>query len=124
MLLDKSNYTDSVTQSPYFAGIITASMIWVTYAWATRLMNRTSGCIHLSEGDLTVGSQKRSRMRSLISPLLSLSVSVPTTSSVLLAWIREAAQSLQAMLNSSRYVLLINITLCDLPHVPSRLSKT
>ncbi|KAI1787384.1 palmitoyltransferase AKR1 [Ganoderma leucocontextum] len=39
VLLDKSNYTDSVTQSPYFAGIITGSMIWVTYAWITRLMN-------------------------------------------------------------------------------------
>ncbi|TBU59994.1 DHHC palmitoyltransferase-domain-containing protein [Dichomitus squalens] len=41
VLLDKSNYTDSVTQSPYFAGIITASMIWVAYAWVTRLMNQT-----------------------------------------------------------------------------------
>lgn len=40
VLLDKSNYTDSVTQSPYFAGIITGSMIWVTYAWVSRLMNR------------------------------------------------------------------------------------
>lgn len=42
VLLDKSNYTDSVTQSPYFAGIITASIIWVTYAWVSRLMNRKS----------------------------------------------------------------------------------
>ncbi|TFK90892.1 zf-DHHC-domain-containing protein [Polyporus arcularius HHB13444] len=41
VLLDKSNYTDSVTQSPYFAGIITGSIIWVTYAWASRLMNQT-----------------------------------------------------------------------------------
>lgn len=39
-LLDKSNYTDSVTHSPYFAGIITSSMIWVTYAWLTRLIHR------------------------------------------------------------------------------------
>ncbi|TCD60700.1 palmitoyltransferase akr1 [Steccherinum ochraceum] len=37
VLLDKSNYTDSVTQSPYFAGIIAASMVWVLYAWITRL---------------------------------------------------------------------------------------
>ena len=42
VLLDKSNYTDSVTQSPYFAGIITSSMVWVTYAWLRRLLPRTS----------------------------------------------------------------------------------
>ena len=39
-LLDKSNYTDSVTASPYFAGIISASMVWVGYAWVTRLLHR------------------------------------------------------------------------------------
>lgn len=42
VLLDKSNYTDSVTQSPYFSGIITGSMVWVTYAWLSRLINRES----------------------------------------------------------------------------------
>ncbi|KAI0758863.1 ankyrin repeat-containing domain protein [Fomes fomentarius] len=41
VLLDKSNYTDSVTQSPYFSGIITGSMVWVTYAWLSRLINQT-----------------------------------------------------------------------------------
>ena len=40
VFLDKSNYTDSVTQSPYFAGIIAASMVWVLYAWITRLTHR------------------------------------------------------------------------------------
>ncbi|CCM05821.1 uncharacterized protein FIBRA_08055 [Fibroporia radiculosa] len=37
----KSNYTDSVAQSPYFAGIIFASMMWVGYSWLTRLVNQT-----------------------------------------------------------------------------------
>ncbi|KAI0087499.1 ankyrin [Irpex rosettiformis] len=41
VLLDKSNYTDSVTGSPYFAGIIFASMVWVGYAWITRLLHQT-----------------------------------------------------------------------------------
>lgn len=41
VLLDKSNYTDSVAQSPYFAGIIFASMVWVAYSWLTRLVNQT-----------------------------------------------------------------------------------
>ncbi|KAL6303324.1 DHHC palmitoyltransferase-domain-containing protein [Sparassis latifolia] len=41
VLLDKSNYTDSVTQSPYFAGIITGSVVWVAYCWVTRLVNQT-----------------------------------------------------------------------------------
>lgn len=40
VLLDKSNYTDSVAQSPYFAGIIFASIVWVAYSWLTRLVNR------------------------------------------------------------------------------------
>lgn len=40
VLLDKSNYTDSVTASPYFAGIISASMVWVAYAWISRLVHR------------------------------------------------------------------------------------
>ncbi|TFY55440.1 hypothetical protein EVJ58_g8245 [Rhodofomes roseus] len=41
VLLDKSNYTDSVAQSPYFAGIIFASIVWVAYSWLTRLVNQT-----------------------------------------------------------------------------------
>ncbi|KIP06556.1 hypothetical protein PHLGIDRAFT_452373 [Phlebiopsis gigantea 11061_1 CR5-6] len=41
VLLDKSNYTDSVTASPYFAGIICGSMIWVAYAWISRLVHQT-----------------------------------------------------------------------------------
>lgn len=40
VLLDKSNYTDSVAQSPYFSGIIFASIVWVAYSWLTRLVNR------------------------------------------------------------------------------------
>ncbi|KAH9886691.1 DHHC palmitoyltransferase-domain-containing protein [Cubamyces lactineus] len=56
VLLDKSNYTDSVTQSPYFAGIITASIIWVTYAWVTRLIHQTEfhPFIHLTLA-ITIG---------------------------------------------------------------------
>lgn len=38
VLLDKANYTDSLAQSPYFAGIICGSMIWVLYSWITRLL--------------------------------------------------------------------------------------
>ncbi|KII90100.1 hypothetical protein PLICRDRAFT_579390 [Plicaturopsis crispa FD-325 SS-3] len=41
VLLDKATYTDSVNQSPYFAGIILGSMVWVAYCWATRLVNQT-----------------------------------------------------------------------------------
>jgi palmitoyltransferase ZDHHC13/17 len=42
VLLNKSTYTDSVNQSPYFAGIIFGSMVWVIFCWATRLVHRTS----------------------------------------------------------------------------------
>ncbi|KAF6750426.1 hypothetical protein DFP72DRAFT_911142 [Ephemerocybe angulata] len=42
VLLNKNTYTDSVSQTPYFAGIITASLIWVVYAWVTRLLHRES----------------------------------------------------------------------------------
>lgn len=41
VLLDRANYTESVTQSPYFSGIIAASMVWVFYAWVTRLVSQT-----------------------------------------------------------------------------------
>ncbi|KAI0341166.1 zf-DHHC-domain-containing protein [Trametopsis cervina] len=41
VLLDKRNYTDSVTASPYFSGIIFASMVWVCYAWVSRLLHQT-----------------------------------------------------------------------------------
>ena len=34
---------DRVTGSPYFAAIIVASLIWVTYSWATRLLSGTPG---------------------------------------------------------------------------------
>lgn len=40
VLLNRPTYTDSVTASPYFAGIIFASMVWVAYAWVTRLLQR------------------------------------------------------------------------------------
>ncbi|TFK18935.1 zf-DHHC-domain-containing protein [Coprinopsis marcescibilis] len=42
VLLNRATYTDAVTQSPYFAGIITASIIWVVYAWVTRLLQQQS----------------------------------------------------------------------------------
>jgi hypothetical protein len=40
VLLNKSSYTDSVNQTPYFAGIICGSMVWVIYCWVTRLVHR------------------------------------------------------------------------------------
>ncbi|EKM76159.1 hypothetical protein AGABI1DRAFT_108919 [Agaricus bisporus var. burnettii JB137-S8] len=39
VLLNKPSYTESVSQSPYFAGIIFSSIIWVTFCWITRLVN-------------------------------------------------------------------------------------
>ncbi|KAJ7735914.1 ankyrin repeat-containing domain protein [Mycena metata] len=41
VLLNKSSYTDSVNQTPYFAGIISGSIVWVVYCWATRLIHQT-----------------------------------------------------------------------------------
>ncbi|KAF8900466.1 ankyrin repeat-containing domain protein [Gymnopilus junonius] len=41
VLLNKNTYTDSVSQTPYFAGIITGSLIWVIYCWVTRLLSET-----------------------------------------------------------------------------------
>lgn len=40
---------DRVTGSPYFAAIICASLIWVTYCWATRLIQgkEISGQVNL-----------------------------------------------------------------------------
>ncbi|KAJ7808304.1 hypothetical protein B0H14DRAFT_2870322 [Mycena olivaceomarginata] len=38
VLLNKSSYTDSVNTTPYFAGIIAGSVVWVCYAWVTRLV--------------------------------------------------------------------------------------
>lgn len=43
VLLNHKSYTDSVTQSPYFVGIITASLIWVGFSWFTRLVRGTEG---------------------------------------------------------------------------------
>jgi palmitoyltransferase len=40
VLLNKNTYTDSVNSTPYFSGIITASLVWVVYAWVTRLLRR------------------------------------------------------------------------------------
>lgn len=40
VLLNKNTYVGTVNQSPYFAGIITASMLWVGYCWVTRLVQR------------------------------------------------------------------------------------
>ncbi|KAL4077498.1 hypothetical protein J3A83DRAFT_4214067 [Scleroderma citrinum] len=41
VLLNKDSYVGTVNQSPYFAGIIAGSMIWVGYAWLTRLVRQT-----------------------------------------------------------------------------------
>lgn len=49
VLLGKSTYADSasVQQTPYFAGIICASMIWVGYTWLTRLVGTRESTIDL-----------------------------------------------------------------------------
>ncbi|KAF9529899.1 DHHC palmitoyltransferase-domain-containing protein [Crepidotus variabilis] len=41
VLLNKATYTDSVNQTPYFAGIICGSMIWVLFCWISRLVQFT-----------------------------------------------------------------------------------
>ncbi|KAG9311112.1 hypothetical protein JVU11DRAFT_9022 [Chiua virens] len=41
VLLNKDSYTGTVNQSPYFAGIIAASMLWVGYGWVSRLVTAT-----------------------------------------------------------------------------------
>jgi palmitoyltransferase len=41
VLLNHRNYTDSVTHSPYFAGIILASIFWVGQVWVTYLLQAT-----------------------------------------------------------------------------------
>ncbi|KAF7369783.1 Palmitoyltransferase [Mycena venus] len=41
VLLNKSSYTDSVNTTPYFAGIIAGSVVWVCYAWVSRLVGQT-----------------------------------------------------------------------------------
>ncbi|KAH7911142.1 hypothetical protein BJ138DRAFT_1063702 [Hygrophoropsis aurantiaca] len=41
VLLNKDTYVGTVNQSPYFAGIIAGSMIWVGYCWVTRLVQQT-----------------------------------------------------------------------------------
>ncbi|KIK98273.1 hypothetical protein PAXRUDRAFT_702258 [Paxillus rubicundulus Ve08.2h10] len=50
VLLSKDSYTGTVNQSPYFAGIIAASMLWVSYSWLTRLLRETQNhpFIHLA----------------------------------------------------------------------------
>ena len=40
--MNKATYTDSVNQTPYFAGIISGSMLWVVFCWVTRLVRRMS----------------------------------------------------------------------------------
>ena len=40
VLLNKPTYTESVTASPYFSGIIFGSMVWVAFAWVSRLLQR------------------------------------------------------------------------------------
>jgi len=44
VLLNKPSYTDNVNQTPYFAGIIFGSIIWVVFCWVTRLIRQD---IHL-----------------------------------------------------------------------------
>ena len=72
----------AVNQSPYFAGIIAGSMLWVAYGWVTRLVKGNSRC-HLSH-DLHLPHRLWQRCQSIhTSTWLSQSplVSVDTTSS-------------------------------------------
>ncbi|KAL0065621.1 palmitoyltransferase akr1 [Marasmius tenuissimus] len=41
VLLNNSTYTDSVNNTPYFAGIIMGSVAWVLFCWFTRLLQAT-----------------------------------------------------------------------------------
>ncbi|KAL1741536.1 palmitoyltransferase AKR1 [Schizophyllum fasciatum] len=41
VLLNDVNYTEGVQNTPYFSGIILASLVWVFYAWITRLLPDT-----------------------------------------------------------------------------------
>ncbi|EJD42927.1 ankyrin [Auricularia subglabra TFB-10046 SS5] len=43
VLLNHNSYTDTVTHSPYFAGIIFGSMVWIGWAWATQLVQYYTG---------------------------------------------------------------------------------
>ena len=43
VLLNHNNYTDNVTHSPYFSGIIFGSMIWIGWAWSTQLLQADEG---------------------------------------------------------------------------------
>ncbi|KAH0833938.1 DHHC palmitoyltransferase-domain-containing protein [Lanmaoa asiatica] len=48
VLLNKDSYTGTVNQSPYFAGIIAASMLWVGYGWVTRLVRGNISSLYKS----------------------------------------------------------------------------
>ncbi|KAF8233999.1 hypothetical protein L208DRAFT_1264147 [Tricholoma matsutake] len=56
VLLNNNTYTDTVNQTPYFAGIISGSMVWVLFCWFTRLVQQSQShsFIHLTFA-LTVG---------------------------------------------------------------------
>ncbi|KAK2460369.1 hypothetical protein APHAL10511_007534 [Amanita phalloides] len=43
VLLNKPLYTEGLNQTPYFAGIIAGSIVWVLYGWITRLIPNTQG---------------------------------------------------------------------------------
>ncbi|KAG6826435.1 hypothetical protein H0H92_015809 [Tricholoma furcatifolium] len=42
VLLNNSTYTENVNSTPYFAGIILGSIIWVVYCWFTRLVQQAT----------------------------------------------------------------------------------
>ena len=50
--MNKATYTDSVNQTPYFAGIISGSMLWVVFCWLTRLVQRMSSNVFLFHSPL------------------------------------------------------------------------
>ncbi|ELU39941.1 hypothetical protein AG1IA_06029 [Rhizoctonia solani AG-1 IA] len=49
VLLNHQSYSEPLTGSPYFAGIILGSLVWVTWGWATILVHGTSRSPHLNQ---------------------------------------------------------------------------
>lgn len=47
VLLNHKNYTENLTHSPYFSGIILGTMWWVGYCWFTRLVKGGPGFLHV-----------------------------------------------------------------------------
>src|SRR5258707_5281082 len=69
VLLNRPTYTDSVTASPYFSGIIFGSMVWVAFGWVSRLLQRAYCTFFVMYRISTIFGQKPSPTLSRISVL-------------------------------------------------------